>query len=191
MRKKNSNTGLVNILFLAVTILFFLSVNVWGGDSVVPPPPDKNKTLPANDGEPDGCNSTRFKCVMGGAAVQDEQTGLIWARNADVANKPLPWQEAVNFCQSLEIGNRKGWRLPTKGELIAILDTSQSHPALPEGHPFKNLQQTGSSYWKASWTGTTSDNNSDRAYYISLTVGMVMDELKLFDFNVWPVLDSD
>jgi hypothetical protein len=47
-------------------ILFFLSVNDLGGESFVPPSPDKNKTLPANDGGPDGCNSSRFKCVMGG-----------------------------------------------------------------------------------------------------------------------------
>jgi hypothetical protein len=62
------------------TILFFLRVNVLGGETYTPAPPDKNKTLPANDGGPDGCNSSRFKCVMGGEAVLDKQT----------AHPPLP-----------------------------------------------------------------------------------------------------
>ena len=114
---KKSILVLAMILF---TILFFLSVNVVGGEDYTPAPPDKSKTLPANDGEPDGCNSSRFKCVMGGEAVLDKQTGLTWARNTNIAAGKKPWQEAVKFCQDLEIGNRKGWRLPTKEELIAI-----------------------------------------------------------------------
>ena len=70
---KKSILVLAMVLF---TILFFLSVNVLGGESFVPAPPDKNKTLPANDGGPDGCNSSRFKCVMGGEAVWTSRPGL-------------------------------------------------------------------------------------------------------------------
>jgi len=191
--KKRSNLFLAKILIFALTAMFFLSMNVLGSESVVPPPPDKDKTMPANDGGPDGCNSSRFKCVMGGEAVLDKQTGLTWARNADLAGGTKTWQEAIEFCQNLEIGNRKGWRLPTKEELIAILDTSQSHPALPVGHPFNNLKTSSntSSGFNVYWTATISEANSDKAYNISLTAGMVMDELKLFDFVVWPVLDGN
>ncbi len=179
------------ILVLAMilfTILFFLSVNVLGGEAYTLPPPDKNKTLPANDGGPDGCNSSRFKCVMGGEGVLDKQTGLTWARNADLAGGRKPFQEAVKFCQDLEIGNRKGWRLPTKEELITILDTSRSHPALPDGYPFKNVARVSPSSY---WTGTTYEGNSKSAYLISLSVGRVSDELKLFDCRIWPVLGGN
>ncbi len=184
-KQKKSNLVLVMILF---TILFFLSVNVLVGESDVPPPPDKNKTLAANDGGPDGCNSSRFKCVMGGEAVLDKQTGLTWARNADLAGGTKPFQEAVNFCQDLEIGNRKGWQLPTKEELITILDTSRSHPALPDGHPFKNVPPNNPN---AYWTGTTYESNSNKAYYISMSYGAVRDELKVFDYRMWPVLGGN
>ena len=174
------------------TILLFLSVPVLGGESMVPPPPDKNKTPPANDGGADGCDSSRFKCVSGGEAVLDNLTGLTWARNTDIANGAIPWQEAMNLCKNLEIGNRKGWRLPTKEEFITILDTSQSNPALPEGHPFKNLQRATTTHgWNECWTETTSEDNTDKAYYIKLNGGMVLDELKVFDFFVWPVLGGN
>ncbi len=178
------------LAMISFSILFFLSVNVLGGEDYVPPPPDKNKTLPANDGGPDGCNSSRFKCVMGGEAVLDKQTGLTWARNVDLAGGTKSFQEAVRFCQNLVIGNRKGWRLPTKGELITILDTSRSLPALPDGHPFENYG--GRTHMKSSyWTGTTYEGNSNSAYYISISYGAVRDELKIFDYRIWPVLGGN
>ena len=46
-----------------------------GPESFIPPVPDKSKTLPANDGKSDGCDSSRFKCVMGGEAVLDKKAG--------------------------------------------------------------------------------------------------------------------
>jgi len=182
---KKSILVLAMILF---TILFFSRVNVLGGESLVPPPPDKNKTLPANDGGPDGCNSSRFKCVMGGEAVLDKQTGITWARNANVADKEIPWQEAVKFCQDLEIGNRKGWRLPTKEELITILDTSQSNPALPDGHPFKNVESSGVSSSGCYWTSTEYEGDSKNVWVVYMHLGRVRDDLKLFDGRIWPVL---
>ena len=184
-KREKSISVLAMILF---TILFFLSVNVLGGESYTPAPPDKNKTLPANDGGPDGCNSSRFKCVMGGKAVLDKQTGLTWARNVDLAAGTKTWQEAMEFCQNLEIGNLKGWRLPTKGELINILDTSKSGPALPDGHPFENFRGSEKCDY---WTSTTYEGNSNSAYYICIRSGMVLDELKLFDYRIWPVLGGN
>jgi hypothetical protein len=168
-------------------ILFFLSVNDLGGESFVPPSPDKNKTLPANDGGPDGCNSSRFKCVMGGEGVLDKQTGLTWARNGDLAGGKKPFQEAVKFCQDLEIGNRKSWRLPTKEEFITILDTSRSNPALPDGHPFKKVVGPYDGYW----TSTTYEGDSSSVWGVVIGYGKVTDNLKLFDSHIWPVLGGN
>jgi hypothetical protein len=125
---------------------------------------------------------------MGGEAVLDKQTGLTWARNFNLAAGTKTWQEAMEFCQNLVIGNRKGWRLPTKAELITILDTSRSNPALPDGHPFENY----GGHWKSTyWTSTTYEGNSNSAYYIVIDSGRVRDELKIFDYRIWPVLGGN
>jgi hypothetical protein len=183
-KQKKSILVLAMILF---TMLFFLGVNAVSGESYYPAVPDKNKTLPANDGGPDGCNSSRFKCVMGGEAVQDKQTGLTWARNAYIEKKRVPWQEAMKFCQDLEIGNQKGWRLPTKEELITLLDTSRSDPALPDGHPFENMVGSRSSYW----TSTEYEGDSKNAWTVRMYEGKVRDDLKIFDCGIWPVLGDN
>lgn len=187
-RQKKTLTTLF-IVSLISSIL--MAINTAIGDTFTPPVPD-SKTLPANDGGPDGCNSSRFKCVMGGEAVLDEQTGLIWAMDNEILEKAVPWEEAVKLCQNVEIGGQKGWRLPTQDELISILDTSQSNPALPEGHPFTKMREYkyGGQGHLDYWTSTEYEGDNKRAWVVFISNGMVMDDLKIFDFKVWPIKDG-
>jgi len=100
----------------------------------------------------------------------------------------------VKLCQDIEIGGQKGWRLPTRDELISLLDTSQSYPALPEGHPFlemSNIPQGGPESGRTYWTSTEYGSDNKSAWIIHLKVGKVLDSLKFFDFKIWPVRDSD
>ena len=64
------------LFIVSFALLFCIAIDTANGDTFTPPVPDSN-TLPANDGDPDGCNSSRFECVMDGEAVLDKQTGLI------------------------------------------------------------------------------------------------------------------
>ena len=95
-------------------------------------PPSWHQLLPSNDGDGGGCNSTRFQCVLGSAAVLDHETGLVWQRT--VAAGSTNFSGAYADCEFIEIGGRYGWRVPSHQELRSLLDTSPDH--LPDGHPF-------------------------------------------------------
>ena len=177
------------VAFLSLSLL--LTAGISQGEQFIPPVPDSN-SLSANDGGVDGCDSSRFKCVLGGEAVLDNQTGLVWARNTDIFEKIVPWEEAVILCENLEVGGRKGWRLPTKDELITLLDTSRSRPPLPEGHPFEKINVAyGGQGDTEYWTSTEYKDDSNSAWVVSFNMGQVLDSLKLFDFKVWPVRDGE
>jgi uncharacterized protein DUF1566 len=44
---------------------------------------------------------------------------------------------------------RKGWRLPTVQELLSLIDTTQSNPALPPFHTFE-IGSPGPSFWTST-----------------------------------------
>ncbi len=98
-------------------------------------PPSWHQLLAANDGA-DACNSSRFVCVLGAAAVLDRETGLVWER----VPKPMAgsWRFANLDCARSNTGGRGGWRLPSRAELMSLI------VPLPAGHPFT---LTGSNFW--------------------------------------------
>jgi hypothetical protein len=111
--------------------------------------------------------SKRFKLVMNDEAVLDLETGLVWERSPGTTQRN--WNNAITHCYSKEVGGRKGWRLPTVEELASLVDTTQSNPALPAGHPFQNVQS--SSYWSA----TTNFGNTSYAWFVGFSNGSVFD----------------
>ena len=66
----------------------------------------------------------------------------------------VTWGDAISHCYRLEVGGRRGWRLPTIEELASLVDTSQPAPTLPAGNPFSNVQSFV--YWSATTTHNTS-----------------------------------
>lgn len=116
-------------------------------------PPVWDKRLSANDsGDP--CNSSRFACVLGGEAIRDNETGLVWERSPDFANF-RPWNSALNSCANRIVAGRMGWRLPSLHELTSLVDPMVTPgPRLPVGHPFVGTQSNF--YWSA--TGRSDDS---------------------------------
>jgi len=87
--------------------------------------------------------------------VTDNTTGLIWQDNETVS---MPWENAINYCESLTLGGYSDWRLPNINELRSIADYSRYFPAIDP--VFENIQS--SSYWSS----TTSYNNTVNAWFI-------------------------
>jgi hypothetical protein len=110
-------------------------------------PPTWDQTLQSsNSTTPDGCNSSRFKCVLAGTAVLDKETGLVWEKSPNTT--PRNWDSAWSHCVQRTVGSRKGWRLPTIQELASLVDPAASNPALPAGHPFTSVQLYA--YWSST-----------------------------------------
>jgi hypothetical protein len=107
----------------------------------------------------------RFQLVLGGTAVLDRETGLVWERTVTTTN--VLWSEAVRTCGNLSLGGRKGWRLPSLEELTSLVDPSRSNPALPAGHPFASVL-AGSGFF---WTSTSSPDDSSGAFYVYMPNG--------------------
>jgi hypothetical protein len=90
-------------------------------------PPAWSQTLPAGQ---------RFVLVMGGAAVLDKETGLVWEKSP--SSRDSTWLDAQLHCNVNSAGGRFGWRLPVIQELASLIDPSvpEPGPTLPPGHPF-------------------------------------------------------
>ncbi|MEA3348106.1 MAG: DUF1566 domain-containing protein [Pseudomonadota bacterium] len=109
-------------------------------------------------------SSGRFVLVLDDEAVLDRETGLVWERDTDDTTRD--WYVAQTYCYLLEIGGRKGWRLPTIDELATLIDSTQSNPALPSGHPFTNAK----SYY---WSSTTDASSTNYAWHVYFYYGDV------------------
>jgi hypothetical protein len=141
--------------------------------------PSWSQTLSESNGGSDGCNSDRFKCVMGGVAVLDMETGLVWERRPDKSAKN---QNVANVtCLNMKLGNRKGWRLPKLTELATLLDMSvTSSPKIPPNSPFENVQSK--LYWSS-----TGYIGSPHAWYVDFKTGELWNQGKPNLFYSWCV----
>jgi hypothetical protein len=89
-------------------------------------------------------------------AVLDNETQLLWERNP--GDTEQTWLDALSHCNDKNVGERKGWRLPTIQELASLVDPGNRSPALPIGHPFElTLAQEDGFFWSA--TTSAGDTN--------------------------------
>ena len=101
-------------------------------------------------------------------AVLDRETGLVWERSPSTTST-FTWEDAQTHCNQLNVGNRKGWRLPTIQELASLVDPTQSNPALPAGHPFSNVLS-----FVPYWSATTGATDASRAWVVLFGSGDVV-----------------
>ncbi len=78
--------------------------------------------------------------------VSDTATGLMWQQDTPVIE--MTWDEALSYCESLNLAGYTDWRLPTKKELRSLLDYSRYGPAIDTSY----FPDTFSSFY---WSSTT------------------------------------
>jgi hypothetical protein len=116
--------------------------------------------------------------------VIDNLTGLMWTGNANLAEFPLMWEEALAYVKQMnhkQVFGHADWRLPNRKELFSLVSHVQINPALPADHPFTNVFP---GYY---WTSTTCIRLSRQAWYIHFGGGRVFKGMKHGSYVVWPV----
>ncbi|HEY0462663.1 MAG TPA: DUF1566 domain-containing protein [Polyangiaceae bacterium] len=101
--------------------------------------------------------------VSGGEIVADNVTGLVWERDTP-SGAVMNWQSAKKRCASLTLGGYCGWRLPSRIELVSLLDASKYGPAL-DSSAFTHI------YPGHCWSASTSGSEDDWAvnFYLGMT----------------------
>ena len=125
----------------------------------------------------------------GNGTVTDSLTGLIWLKDANCAGY-MTWQDALTHCNNLAHGScglsdgsvAGDWRLPNRKELFSLIDFGEYYPALPQGHPFNDVQAGYTGYWSS-----TSLVSSSNAWVVYMYSGDVASWSKISEVYVWPV----
>ena len=76
-------------------------------------------------------NPAVYDTSQPGAAV-DTVTGLMWSRAASPIDEELSLDGAVTYCAELELAGYCDWRLPTRIELVSLVDFTRAAPAIDQ-----------------------------------------------------------
>lgn len=83
----------------------------------------------------------------GNDTITDRKTGLTWQKKE---SRKMRWKQAVDYCLGLNLAGKSNWRLPSKRELLTLVERSMFNPSInrqffPDAVP--------ENYWSSS-TGT-------------------------------------
>lgn len=90
-------------------------------------------------------NEERYGTATPGVVV-DEITGVVWQRDL-AASAGLSWPDADQHCKDLTLVGHDDWRLPTRLELVSIVDVAAFDPAI-DGTAFPQTPSLG--FWSGS-----------------------------------------
>jgi Protein of unknown function (DUF1566) len=91
---------------------------------------------------------SRFALALGGGAVLDKESALVWEIEPDGTKRALATAEA--HCLNRTVDARHGWRLPSASEVASLFDDASVVGKLPPGHPFVVNLLLGTDFWTTS-----------------------------------------
>jgi Protein of unknown function (DUF1566) len=113
--------------------------------------------------------------VQPSGVVLDRVTGLMWQRKLD--DQQLTLVNATQHCADLSLAGFDDWRLPSRLELVSILDTMRVQPAIDAAA----FPDTPSDWF---WTSTLSGLDSQSAWYVYFYFGYPKTDLVSNQFSV-------
>ena len=95
--------------------------------------------------------------------VLDKRNGICWQDTVESKESSEDWDNAVAYCDKLELAGMEQWRLPTFQELLSIVDYRKINPAINPAFDFVEE--------RTYWTSTTFAPNVSRAWTIDFRTG--------------------
>ncbi len=96
--------------------------------------------------------------------VAIERNGnLMWEDDFASKSVRLSFEEAIDYCQNLDLGGFRDWRVPNAKELFSILDHNKIDPSIVDG--FENV---ANSFY---WSSTTYQRFDDEAWRVDFSKG--------------------
>ena len=99
----------------------------------------------------------------GDGTVTDTLTGLIWQQKS--SSSTYSWEQALVYCEGLNLAGYTDWRIPTIKELTSLVDYSRRAPAIDTTF-FPDTKAT-----QLYWSSTTYFNYTYGAWYVNFNTG--------------------
>ncbi len=101
--------------------------------------------------------------------VLDRVTGLMWQQIVDPANGTF--EDAADKCSRLNLAGHRDWRVPSRVELVSILDVSVTQPSISSAA----FPMTPSDWF---WTSSPAADDPGSAWYVYFYFGYPKTDLR-------------
>lgn len=143
-----------------------------------------------------GCAAATPNFAVLDSVMVDQNTSLVWAKNADMAKQQLPWRSennAYEFIRKLNDSRFAGyadWRLPTRDEFSVLIDYARSagyDRNDMKSWPYRRLQELGFADVRDYGYWTASRNSATEMWTADLQSGDITPAPENLPYYVWPV----
>ena len=133
--------------------------------------PSAGEAFFGQDAQFDG---TQFSFEVNDGIVTDNNTGLMWQQIP--TSQDFTWQDAVDYCESLELGGYDDWRMPSLKELFSISNFNTGWPYLDLDYFNLATEEISKDeqYWSSNYyVGTTVEGGSNAAFGVNHVTGHI------------------
>jgi hypothetical protein len=110
--------------------------------------------------------------------VLDRLTDLTWEKS--ISQTAVTWEDAILYCENLNLGKNTDWRLPNVKEIRSLSDENKVQPSV------NNTIFSGVTITKY-WSSTSLPNQTTKAWYLDNNLGITTYDVKTATHTVWAV----